>query len=341
MFPGVAYILPLRTSVPRSDADFREYLEFVSAITETIVVDGSDNAVFEVHAKTWGRNVVHVRPDADLRTPMGKVGGVLTGMRLANFNKTIIADDDIRYDEAGILSVARALDHAEVVRPQNYFAPLPWHALWDSGRSLLNRISGGDWPGTLGVLREPILRAGGYDGTAMFENLELVRTVIAAGGRERVLFDTYVARRPSTSGHFFSQRVRQAYDEFARPGRLVFQLAWLPAATIAVAAFGWQSLALAAVVIVALAEAGRQRGKATRVFPFLASMAAPLWVLERALCVWLALAARIFMGGVPYRGVILRKAATPLAELKARAHSPGNSGVEDLDVDGLEHSVVR
>ncbi len=346
-YPGVAYILPIRTTVPRIDSDFREYLEFVSALTETIVVDGSDDAVFAVHARTWGRNVVHVRPDADLATPMGKVGGVLTGMRIANHDKVIIADDDIRYDEAGIVSVANALDSAQVVRPQNYFAPLPWHALWDSGRSLLNRTSGGDWPGTLGVLREPILRAGGYDGTAMFENLELVRTVLASGGCERILLDTFVARRPSTARHFFSQRVRQAYDEFARPARLIFQLALLPAAIVATASLGWRALAFGALAIIILAEIGRQRGKATRVFPFVAALAAPLWVAERALCVWLAVAARFFFGGVRYRGVILQKAATPLSELKARAAAGQASrismsmGLNDPLLDNsAEHAVT-
>ena len=64
----------------------------------------------------------------------------------------------------------------------------------------------------------------------MFENLELVRTVVAAGGREATLYDLFVPRRPSTAGHFWSQRVRQAYDEIARPGRMAVQLALLPIA---------------------------------------------------------------------------------------------------------------
>ena len=31
---------------------------------------------------------------------MGKVGGVLTGLRLASHARVIVADDDVRYDEA-------------------------------------------------------------------------------------------------------------------------------------------------------------------------------------------------------------------------------------------------
>ena len=107
--------------------------------------------------------------------------------------------------------MAAALECADVVRPQNYFEPLPWHAWIDTGRTLLNRISGGDWPGTLGV-RWPILSmAGGYDGNVLFENLELVRTVKAAGGLEHSAAGIYVRRLPPSAHHFWSQRVRQAY----------------------------------------------------------------------------------------------------------------------------------
>ncbi len=319
--PDVTYVLPIRSSVPRVDDDFRDYLGYIAAITETIVVDGSDDSVFEAHAQAWGRNVVHVRPDADLTTPMGKVGGVLTGIHIASNSKIIIADEDIRYHEEDITAVANALDTAEVVRPQNYFSPRPWHALWDTGRILLNRISGGDWPGTLGVLREPVMRAGGYDGTAMFENLELVRTVVASGGRESLLLNTFIARRPSTTTHFLSQRIRQAYDEFARPARLIVQLAFLPVAIMLFDLGGGRALGYAGVVIVVLAEIGRRRGTAATVFPFAASLTAPAWVVERAVCAWLALGARISLGGIPYRGAILRKAATPLSVLRARTNA--------------------
>lgn len=336
----VTYVLPIRSAHPRSDGDFCDYLRRISAIAETIVVDGSESPVFEEHARSWGSMVIHVRPRADLVTPMGKVGGALTGIRLASYDKIIIADDDIRYDEAGVVAIENALDHAEVVRPQNYFSPTPWHALWDSGRILLNRISGGDWPGTLGVLREPLLEAGGYDGTVMFENLELVRTIVASGGREEVLLDTYVARRPSTTRHFFSQRVRQAYDEFSRLPRLAFQLSWLPAVIIAFRLGGWKALAFAAVIIMALAEAGRRRGDANRVFPFAASLVSPAWVLERAICAWLAVGARITFGGIPYRGTILSRAATPMAVLRARLASRKPALPENFDLDRLERSVV-
>jgi len=249
---------------------------------------------------------------------MGKVGGVLTGVRLASHERLIVADDDVRYDERALRRMALALDDADVVRPQNYFSPLPWHARWDTGRMLLNRLSGGDWPGTLGVRRSVLRATGGYDGRAMFENLELVRTVLAAGGTEAVLLDLFVARRPSTARHFWSQRVRQAYDELARPARMSAQLAVLPLAAFGVATFGWPALAAAALVIAGAAEVGRRRAGGASVFPSSASLLAPAWVAERAVCIWLALGARVLLGGVPYRGTVLRHAATPMRVLRAR-----------------------
>ena len=96
----------------------------------------------------------------------------------------VIADDDVRYDEAALDAVRRLLDRAALVRPQNYFAPLPWHACLDTARTLINRVTGGDWPGTFGVRRAALERTGGYDGNVLFENLEMVRTIKAAGGVE-------------------------------------------------------------------------------------------------------------------------------------------------------------
>ena len=314
----ITYILPLRSSASEAGGELTDYLRALAAESEVIVVDGSATAVFAAHHSAWQSMVRHVAPDPSLATPMGKVGGVLTGLRLASHERVIIADDDVRYDAGTLRRVASALDTADVVRPQNFFVPMPWHAAWDTGRALLNRTSGGDWPGTLAVRRSVLARTGGYDGRAMFENLELVRTVIAAGGRETVLFDAYVARRPSTVRHFWSQRVRQAYDELARPRRLALQLAVLPA-TIAIAiSAGWIGVVAEAALVAGIAEVGRRRAGGAQVFPARASLLAPVWLAERALCSWLAVGARAVLGGVPYRGILLRHAATPMGVLRSR-----------------------
>jgi hypothetical protein len=314
----LTYVLPIKASAPQSNGELTAYLRWLAPRAEVIVVDGSAPEVFAAHAAAWSGVARHVPPAADLATPMGKVGGVLTGVRLASHERLVVADDDVRYDAASLRQVADALSWADVVRPQNYFAPLPWHARIDTGRMLLNRTTGGDWPGTLGVRRSVLRATGGYDGRAMFENLELVRTVLAAGGREAVLLDAFVLRRPSTTRHFWSQRVRQAYDELARPPRLAVQLAVLPLAIVGGMTLGWPALVAAAGAVAGLAELGRRRAGGRRVFPISASLLAPVWLAERAVCSWLAVGARVLLGGVPYRGTILRHAATPTRVLRAR-----------------------
>jgi len=320
--PRFTYVLPLRSEVSLLDTDLHDYVRWLSTQCEVVVVDGSPAHVFDAHASAWRQVVTHVAPD--MTTAMGKVGGVLTGVRVASHDKLIIADDDVRYDAKGLVAMLRHLDEAEVVRPQNYFSPVPWHACWDTGRSLLNRMSGGDWPGTLGVRRSVLRRTGGYDGNAMFENLELVRTVVAAGGREIAPLDLYVARRPSTARHFLSQRIRQAYDELARPGRLAVQLAVLPAAALLVSRKGWPALFFAAAGVAGIAEIGRRRAGGAKYFPAAASLCAPAWVAERAVCSWLAVGSRILFGGVRYHGRVLGHAATPLRVLRA-LHGPARS----------------
>ena len=314
----LTYILPMRASASAVGSDLDEYVRWLAQRAEVIIADGSPPAVFTAHHEAWSDIARHVTPDPALLTPMGKVGGVLTGVAMASHERLVIADDDVRYDEESLRAVVNALDDADVVRPQNYFTPMPWHALWDTSRALINRMFGGDWPGTLAVRRTMLRATGGYDGSAMFENLELVRTVLAAGGRERLALDLFVERRPSTTAHFWSQRVRQAYDEFARPRRLAVQLGMLPATILGAARYGWRPLALEAALLIALAETGRRRAGGTRVFPAVASLFAPAWATERAICSWLAVGSRVFLGGVHYRGTVLRHAATSMRVLNQR-----------------------
>jgi len=251
----------------------------------------------------------------------------------------VIADDDVRYAAADLERTVALLDDADLVRPQNYFSPVPWHATWDSARSLINRLFGGDYPGTLAVRRSVLLSVGGYDGDVLFENLELIRTVKAIGGRVVTPLDLFVARRPPTTRKFLSQRVRQAYDDFAQPPRLALALAVVPGVvTIALRSTSprraVRSLAGAVSGIVAAAEIGRRRAGGRRVLPFAASLLAPFWVLERGVCSWLAVAARLRHGGCPYAGRIVCRAAHPQRVLRRRyrtrrrdyAAQPGGSG---------------
>lgn len=292
MLPA-SYVLPIKVDEPDTDLD--DYLaELVTMIDDVVVVDGSPDRVFTEHARRWPTRLRHLRPDPAHASPMGKVAGVLTGLDAARHDVVVIADDDVRYTGALLHAAVERLDGADVLRPQNVFDPAPWHARWDTGRILLNRVAGGDWPGTL-VVRRAALRHG-YSGEALFENLELVRTVRAGGGTEVLALDLVVPRRPSTTARFVEQRVRQAYDEFARPWRLVAQLAVLPALA------RWRLRGALAVVAgsVVAAEAGRRRGGGRAAWPVTASLWAPAWVAERAVTSWLAFGARL-RGGAKYR----------------------------------------
>jgi hypothetical protein len=318
-----SYILPLRWA-REQQLDLTGYLHWLAQnVEKVIVVDGSPDPLFERHQASWARWATHLPPDPSLACRYGKVRGVLTGVALARHEKLIIADDDIRYDRAGLERVVELLDEAHVVRPQNYFNPMPWHATWDTARTLLNRAFGRDFPGTLGVRRSLLLATDGYDGDALFENLELMRTAEAAGGTVVSPLDLYVERRPPDARHFLSQRVRQAYDDFAIPPRMALWLLLAPAAA-ATAKLAPVLPAAAAGAAIALAETGRRRAGGTRVFPIRAALAAPLWLAERSVTSWLAVGSRVLYGGVRYAGTVLAKAASskPALEAKHRGKAP-------------------
>jgi hypothetical protein len=314
---ALSYVLPLRWADDRGLVELTDYIRFLAGRCEVIVVDASPAPGPERHREAWDglARVVGARPD--LRALNGKARGVLTGVPLAGHDAVVIADDDVRYDDEQLRRVADLLARADLVRPQNHFRPLPWHARWDTARSLVNRAFGADYPGTLGIRRSTFMAMGGYDGDVLFENLELIRTVRAHGGRVASPLDLYVRRIPPTAGHFLGQRVRQAYDDLAQPARLALFLAIAPALAV-----GGRRLApVLAGAALLVAEVGRRRAGGRRVFPPGATLFAPVWVAERALCSWAALANRALRGGCPYAGCVIRRAATPRRRLRARARA--------------------
>jgi hypothetical protein len=313
----ISYVLPLRWSDDRGTDEFSAYLGWLDRRVQLIVVDGSAPERFEAHQRRWPWLRIHVPPDADLSFANGKVNGVVTGVRRATHQAVIIADDDVRYQASELRRVAALLREVDLVRPQNYFRPCPWHATWDTARTLLNRASGSDHPGTLGIRRNRFVDMGGYDGDCLFENLELVRTVRASGGLVADAPDLYVCRRPPTAGGFLRQRVRQAYDDLAQPGRLAVALAILPTG-LWLAAARPRGFVAAGLTSIAAAEYGRRRHGGRERFSPLAPLCAPLWIAERGVCAWIALGMRLLLGGVPYGGGRLRTAAHPESELRRR-----------------------
>ncbi|GAA3838627.1 hypothetical protein GCM10022243_01400 [Saccharothrix violaceirubra] len=306
----VSYVLSLRWSGDHGLAGLTAYLRWLADRCEVVVADGSPERVFVAHAQRWSGWITHVRVGSAGPGRNGKVLGVHVGIRAARHEKVVIADDDVRYDDAALAGVAASLDDTDLVAPQNYFGPLPWHARWDTARILLNRAFGGDYPGTFGIRRPVFLDMGGYRDDVLFENLELMRTVSAAGGRVLRAADLFVRREPPTAVHFRSQRVRQAYDSLAQPARLCVELAVLPVVAIAVVRRKGVVAAVSGTMASAfLAELGRRRAGGTRVFPATVPLFAPLWVAERAVCAWVAVAHRVLLGGVRYGGGRLRVAA--------------------------------
>lgn len=317
---GVDYVLPLRWSHddPEELADLTAYLSWLVTQARVIVVDGSPEPVFTRHHLAWSGLVTHVppRPRASLN---GKVDGVHTGIALARSEHVVIADDDVRYDECSLARTVALLDRADLVGPQNVFDPMPWHALWDTARSLLNRAVAGDYPGTFALRRSTFVAMGGYDGNVLFENLELMRTVRAHGGRVARPRDVYVTRRPPSATRFLGQRVRQAYDDLAQPWRLLTSLPVTPLAVVS--RRGRRAVGVGLLASVALAEVGRRRAGGTSVFPARAILFAPAWVLERSVCSWLAVAQRP-RGGARYAGQRFPVAAHRPAALRRTARRP-------------------
>jgi hypothetical protein len=324
-----SYVLPIRWSEDDEFDELTGYLRGLPPWAELIVVDGSPQPLFDRHAEAWAPLGRHLRPDPALETPMGKVGGVLTGVREASNEAVVIADDDVRYDDPSLMRVVQLLGLADCVRPQNYFDPVPWHARWDTARTLLNRSLGADFPGTLAIRRSSLLRAGGYDGDVIFENLELIRTIGAAGGTVLSPLDLYVARRPPRARHFLSQRVRQAYDDLGIPLRMAAWLAVVPGLAAAALRGSWRPSAAAAVGLIGLAEVGRRRAGGRKVFPPGAVLFAPLWVLERGACSWLALGQRLTRGGIPYAGGVIPRAASSRRRLRRRFAERGHLAYRD------------
>lgn len=297
----VEVVVPVRWDevAPEVERDFTAYLRRLATLGDVTVVDGSLGSAAEVRRARWSGCARVLVPDGRWGCGNGKVVGAMTGIAAARHERVVVADDDVRYDRRTLGAVVEALDGADLVLPQNHPTSFPWWAWWESGRILLNRAFARDWPGTCGVRRTTILAAGGWSSEALYENLEMARTVAAAGGRVVHRADLLVARHPPTSRHFLRQRVRQAYEDQAEPVRLVLGLAVLP--TLVGLRRHPVALGLVSGLVVLVAEVGRRRPGGARAFPAHTSLAAPLWLVERGVCSWLALGVRL-RGGPRYHG---------------------------------------
>ncbi len=310
------YLLPIRrVRASRREAEkFARYFEQLRlANCEVLVVDGSPSEVFNEHDEVWRGLCRHVKPDPAYTYLNGKVNGVHTGVDLASCEPIVLADDDIRYTAGDIERACELLDHHEMVRPQNYLAPLPWWARMEAARMLINRgvLRTGDYPGTCAFRRSTCLRVGHYDGDVLFDNEEIVRHFVLQGADVCFARGFFILKRPPTFRKWIEQRPRQAYEDFVMRAKTALFMSLLPVAVmLGVLVSVWASLLFVGVVSISavlLALRGRERDGARQFFPAYLCLYAPLWVLERALSVYWALYWRVARGGYPFGDRLLSK----------------------------------
>ena len=309
------YLLTIRRACfdAAEAADFSRYFEMlVESGCEVIVVDGSPPDIFAAHEKAWRTVCRHEPVDAQYKYLNGKVNGIHTGIALAAHNRIILADDDIRYAPGDVCRMTDLLEDFDLVRPQNYFRPLPVWARAESARMLINRawIAEGDYSGTLGVTRDAMRRVGHYDGDVLFDNEEIVRHFRLKGARIKYARDFFLLKLPPTFEKWIEQRPRQAYEDFVMRAKtlffasvpLVLTLAWLKA--------GWRLGLIYAAIISLGAIVSAARGLnngALRYFPPQVIFYAPLWIAERCVSTYWAFYWYFTRGGYPFGDRVVSK----------------------------------
>ena len=310
------YLLPIRRPVfSEKEANaLADYFRILCAAgCEVLVIDGSLTPVFAAHGRVWSPFCRHEPVDRRFGYLNDKVNGVHTGVALAMQSQIILADDDIRYDPRQIAEICGRLQRFDVVRPQNFLQPLPWWALMEASRMLINRatLRAADYPGTCAFRREAMLLAGEYDGDVLFDNEEIIRHFICEGLSINYANDLFVRKNAPPFRKWLEQRARQAYEDFPLRVKTIIFASVLPLALLAWALGGFKAFSFFVVVLGAgsmtLAVLGRARGGARDFFPRRACAFAPLWIVERALSTYWAIGWFLLRGGYPFGERLLRK----------------------------------
>lgn len=310
------YLLPFRRRIfcgaeTKALADYFQTLR--AAGCEVLVIDGSPRPVFTEHARAWSGYCRHAQVDRRFSYLNDKVNGVHTGVELANHEHIIVADDDIRYDPRQIAEICGRLERRDVVRPQNFLAPLPWWAVMEASRMLINRavLRAADYPGTCAFRREAMLLAGEYDGDVLFDNEEMIRHFAARGLSIEYANDFFVRKNAPAFRKWLEQRARQAYEDFPLRAKTILFASMLPLGFAASVRAGLRGFVLFAAALCAgsltLAAKGWAKGEARKYFPWHVCAFAPLWILERALSTYWALGWYFLRGGYPFGERLVRK----------------------------------
>ena len=280
---------------------------------ELLIVDGSPAPIFEIHKKSWEAFSEHVAPDPKYKYLNGKVNGVHTGVDLASHEHIILADDDIRFTASDIKRMNLLLESFEMVRPQNFIAPLPWWARLETARILINRgvLRAGDYPGTCAFRRSTMRRVGHYDGDVLFDNEEIVRHFALNGVNIHYGLDFFIRKLPPTFSKWLEQRPRQAYEDFVMRAKTIAFLSVIPMVLGLGVFVGARSaltfLFLLSLLSVLLSAKGLVRNAAYRYFPSTSPFFAPLWIVERSISVYWAVYWWARFGGYPFGQKLLSK----------------------------------
>ncbi len=309
------YLLTIRRArfEPAEAFDFREYFQKLLAVgCEVLVVDGSPSEVFAEHRKAWQNVCRHEPVDSQYKYLNGKVNGIHTGVAIAAQDRLILADDDIRYTPDDVRRMADLLEDYDMVRPQNYFRPLPVWARTEAARMLINRawISEGDYSGTLGVTRNAMLLVGHYDGDVLFDNEEIVRHFQLKGARIKYARDFFILKLPPTFEKWIEQRPRQAYEDFVMHAKTLFFAVVPIVLALTLVKAGWQLTLIYATIISLGAIVSAALGlnnEAVRFFPPRVIFYAPLWIAERCVSTYWAFYWYLTRGGYPFGDKVVSK----------------------------------
>lgn len=276
--------------------DVRNLAEYLSEINvadcDVIVVDSTPLPHFQTHRRAlrWVGRHISARPKHF--APDGSLDPVRAALDLAPCEKIVVAGPNVRYDDCALDELCSLLEAHEIVEPQDYFDPLPWWGSIEAGRMLVHRGVDPlpDHGATFGF------RRGALRGLRTIDVLDSpsddhVRRLAAVGAEVHSAINVFVKRIPPPLSDWLDQRPRQAVDDFSLPMKTAFFLALIPIAML-LAAFGGGRVVggyAGAIAFGAFALALRGRAGAAAYFPIRACLAAPLWVLERAVSVYWAL----------------------------------------------------
>ena len=305
--PGVSYVLPLRWTEPGPIEELAAYLRSLAEeVDEILVVDGSPPPVFARARRGLGGVARHLAPAPRPRFRDGQ------GQRRPHRGARVLRRADRAGRRRRPLRPGDAAAHgraarrggpgaaAELLRRAALARPLGHRPL--AAEPGLHRRP--DVPGR----RLPRHARRSPQRLSRQRRLRRRRAVREPGAdaddprcrRDGATpLDLYVARRPPSAAHFLSQRVRQAYDDFAIPARIGAFLALAPLAAHSAARSRRIAWLVGGACVGRRRRDRSQAGGRRERFPLSGSLLAPAWIAERSLCSWLALAAKL-RGGVRY-----------------------------------------